>query len=468
MAFVPSIVTRCPPFTVAWTLHVGASTYDLPVKSWSITRSRKDPLQWEATLPMTPALRRSGSIGQHLRAKGYFNASWALQKWIRCAITLVIGGTPQTWTSPKLVLKTRRTRVSKKERILSIGGIDRFEPLLEKDVVEDDVRSTEAAQVSIHEVIGESLEARGIDSYTIDFEDFPIRVFHRTGQPLSYLRDLWDVYQCNTQWVDDTLVITPGGTDPTGETADFALTEGVDAVVIDHQESDDDVINEATVERPRELKRATTEPVVGKGLGAISIPLSTPLTYAVARIKLFDPGRDAEWVWDDEAGNPLTGAPTRSYSGSTAAHTLRFNLYPPEGSSSTDDISYSVEIVGEESHEALGGYQAGTHHTASNSGAQDDMGPRRPDAPTTWQHIPNQTICQAAAEAQVVEELLNFETAQVDGPLLEFVDPGMTCALTSEDLDLAANNFRVQTVAYKQGAGKKDLMRTVGLGRGPT
>jgi len=315
-------------------------------------------------------------------------------------------------------------------------------------------------------VINESLAAVGITSVTIGFTDFPIKAFHRTGTRISYLRELWDVYQCDTQWIGDALVISPGGVDPALSGADYTLSDGVDATVIDHQESDDDTINEATVERPVELKRATVDPVVGEGLGAISIGLTTPLTNAIARIKLFRPGRDAEWVWDDAAGIPLTMAPTRAYRGSVPAATLRFNLYPPEGSSSTADIPYSVEIVGEESHDSLGGYEPLNTYTASNSAAKSAIGPRRPDAPAAMQHIPNQTICQAAAEAIVVEELLNYETAQTDGPLIKFIDPGQTCALTSLDLDLADHNMRTQTVTYKQD-GPKAIMVAVGLGRGP-
>jgi len=82
------------------------------------------------------------------------------------------------------------------------------------------------------------------------------------------------------------------------------------------------------------------------------------------------------------------------------------------------------------------------------------------------QHIPNQAICQAAAEAMVVEELLNYETVQVEAPLTKFVEPGSTCAFTSADLELAAHKMRTQTVTYKQD-GSKSLMMTIGLGRGP-
>ena len=463
------MVSHSPPYTVTWTLHlVGGSSFDLPVKSWSITRSRKDPLSWEAVLPMTPALKRTGSIGQHLKPKSY-NSTWDLQKWLVCTITLGTGEDQETWTSPRLVLKTRRIRVVKRERVMSIGGGDRFEPLLEKDVVEDDVRSVEASLIMAHAVIIESLAARGISSPTIGFTDFPIKTFHRTGIPISYLREIWDVYQCDTQWVGNTLVISPGGSDPAGETADYTLTDGLDAVAIEYQESDDDVINEATIERPRELKRATSEPVTGKVISGssheVSVSLDTPLTYCTARIRLFAPGYDAEWVWDDDESNPLTMAPQKTYSGTTPAATLRFNIYPAEGTAEPWEIAYSVEIVGEEAHDSLGGYETDVSYTAKNLDAQDDIGIKKPDAPLTMQHIPNQTICQAAAEAYVVEELLNYETAQVEAVMRQFVDPGQCCSFTSLDLELEAHKMRTQTVSYK--GDSKSLTMSVGLGRGP-
>lgn len=454
----------CPAYTVTWTLHAAGTTFALPVKSWTITRHRKDPLSWSADLVMTAALKRGGTIGQHLKPKSY-NAVWALQKYLTCTITLGSGVDMETWTSPKLVLKTRRFRATKKEKLLSLSGMDRFGPLLEKDVVETDVRSVEASLVMAHAVINESCAARGITSVSIGFTDFPIKTFHRTGQPMSYLREIWDVYQCDTQWVGDTLVISPGGSDPATDGADYALTDGLDATAIEYQESDDDTINEATIERPRELKRATAEPIVGKALGPVSISLATPMTYVTARIKLFSPGYDAEWVWDDAGGTPLTSSPLRTYMGTTPAATLRFNIYPPVGSSSLDTIPYSVELVGEESHSSLGGYESAVSYTARDTAAQGMIGVHKPDAPITMQHIPNQTICQAAAEAYVVEELLNYETAQVEAVMKQFVDPGQCCGFTSVDLELSAHNMRTQTVTYKGDA--KGLTFSVGLGRGP-
>lgn len=456
-----------PPFAVTWTLHLaGGGSFDLPVKSWSISRGRKDPLTWDCVLPLTDALKRGGSIGQYLKPTSY-NADWELQKWLICTITLGTGEEYETWESPRLVLKNRRFRATKNERVVNLSGSDRFEPLLEKDVVEADVRSTEASLVMAHDVIGESLAARGIDSYAIGFDDFAIKTFHRTGIPLSYLREIWDVYQCDSRWVGNQLQISPGGLDPADQTADYTLTDGADCTVIDYQESDDDCLNEVTIERPKELIRATSEPITGEALGPVEVTLETPMTSAFARIRLFKPGYDGDWTWDDDEGTPLTGAPTKFYTGSTPTAALRFNIYPPEGSGSLDLIPYQVEILGEESHASLGGYEADASYTARDTAAQALIGIRKPDAPITMQHIPNQTICQAAAEAMVVEELLNYETVQVEAPLTKFVEPGATCAFTSADLELTDHKMRTQTVTYKQD-GSKSLMMTVGLGRGPS
>lgn len=314
-------------------------------------------------------------------------------------------------------------------------------------------------------VIIESLLARGIASPTLDFTDFAIRTFHRTGVPMSYLREIWDVYQCDTFWNGDTFTVRAGGLDPAEQTADYTLTDGEDCVVIDYQESDDDCITEVTVERPRELRRGTAEPIVGKALGPVSVTLEVPSYYALARIQLFAPGYHGDWVWDDEEDTPLTTAPNFLYMGSVKAAKLRFNIYPPVGSDSLDEIPYSVEIVIDDILESLGGYEEDVSYTAINEAAQALIGVRRPDSPLTMQHVPNQSVAQAAAEAHLVEELLNYETIQTDGPLLKFIDPGMTCAFSSSDLDLVAHKMRTQTVEYRQDS--KSLMVSVGLGRGP-
>lgn len=453
---------RYPQGSVTWTLHlVGGSSWELPVKTWSISRNRRDPLSWDVTLPLTPELRRAtGAIGQHLKPHSY-NGSWELQRWLQCVIQ--VG--EESWTSPKLVIKTRRSRIVAKERVLSLSGGDRFESLLEKDVVEDDVRSTEASLASCHAIVGQSLEARGIYDYSLLFPDFYIRTFHRTGTPLAFLRELWDVYQCDSYWSEDTLVIAPGGRNPGAETADFTLTEDADCIVIDHQECLEDCLNEATVERPEELKRATSEPVVGKALGPVPVALDTPQTSAIARIQLFSPGYHADWVWDDEEGTPLTPSPTKIYRGSTPAATLRFNIYPPVGSSSLDEIPYSVEIVGSESLESLGGYEEDVHWTHTDPASVALIGPRRPDAPKVMQHIPNQAVCQDAAEALVAEEALNYETAQVEAPL-KLVHPSQVGEMNSAALELADHNMLAQTVAFR--GDSRSMMMAVGLGRGPT
>ncbi len=452
-----------PGSEVIWRVHTSSgSQIIIPVQSWSIRLARKSVTEFSIEIPLTSETSKSGSIGSELIPQ-QFDEDWVLSRWLTCEIT--VG--EESETSERLIVTNRLLSITPEGASWSISGSSEIEPMFEKDVVEDDVRSTEALLVSSHSVIEETFERQG---FTViqNQPSFNVRTFHRIGVPIEYIRELLDVHKCDLVLTGNAEVtINPGGIDLSSATIDYTLEDDEDIAVLTYQESNEDLITQARVERPKELIRGN-EPISGKGLGAITIPLSVPLNYATLKVTLFAPGYTGEPVWDDESGTTITPSPVYTYIGGVKAHRVRFNLYPPIGSGpSPEDIPYLVEVIGSDHIEALGPYEEdafGEYVHSSNS----TIGKKKLDEPIVMQHVPNNTTATQAATALVLEELLNYETASIDAPLKLAAKPGLVAGVTVaniEHFELTDKKMMTQSVTRR---GDSDSLRmTVELGAQP-
>jgi hypothetical protein len=458
----PLVSAKGPGWSVVWTLYAsgldGGSVVIVP-KNWTINRSRREPLDWTVTLPYTSELRRLGTIGQYLRPEPY-DENWTLLRYLVCVIT--VG--EDTWTSPKLVLKSRRIGVSKGQKVLTLRGSDRTEALLEEDVIEEDVRSETDALITCKEAVEETLNNQGISSVSQTYTDFNVKTFHRAGVPLSYLRELLETVQATFYWDGDTFTINQGGRSVGEETADYTLTEGENVIVLDYQEDAGSAPNEIYVERTSELKNGIAEPIKGRALGGVTITLDIPAFAAYINIELDAPGYTGDWTWDDEEGTPLTMAPTKVFRGETTkAAQVRFNIYPPEGSGSLDEIGYTVTILIDDTPDEFGDYESTVFATAISTFDQSKRGKKKLPQPITVQHVPNQTIAQLCADLILAEKLRGYSTVQIQAPLRPLVRPDLVGAITSEELEFDGFNMMTERVDFN--GTEKSILMTVSLSR---
>lgn len=452
-----------PGNSVVWRVHFGGSSWEIPVKSWSITMSRKDVTEFSIVVPLTAETAKDGTIGQHLLPQ-QFDESWVLSRWLTCEITVGL----ESETSERLIVTNRLLTLSPTEKVWVISGVSELEPMFEKDVAENDVRSTEATLACSRAVIDQTFSRQGF-SVVQTQPDFVVKTFHRIGVPMEYIGELLKVHECDLELTGDAEVtIRPGGRVVEEEDIDYTLKDDEDISILSYQESNEDLLTQARVERPSELVRGTNEPASGKTLGPVTIPLSVPLNYATLKVTLFAPGYTGEWTWDDEDSIPITPSPVLTYIGEVKAHQVRFNIYPPVGSGpSPEEISYVAEVIGSNHIAAIGPYEQDAFGEYVHSSVSS-IGKRKPDEPIIMQHVPDNATAEQAARAMVLEELLNYETASIEAPLKLAARPGRIAGVTVqhiEHFELIGKKMMTQRVTRKGSQGS--LKMTVELGAQP-
>lgn len=297
------------PFTVSWRYRWpwhGKATWNL--SAWWTPDNRN----W-SSVPSDFALPGYGDFAGLLRHHD-FGASRVLNYGLNVA------GMP--FQAPKLLPSSPAFDGI----LLDWPGSDYTAVLEKPGATFPDILMDKGMLVSAHSAMKDMAASVGV-KVECRFPNFTIRILRRArGRILDYLDAIGRVHQCGRRWQGNVLIYEPAKTNQTPfRKFDGNLNMAAWAV----EETYDGLANQFRVTRFEPVSGVIGELEV-RGGGAVGGPqvvqFDPPSRTAYPEIKT---NLDLQnWVFDDEAGNPLPGAGGAIYVGATPAKQARFTGVP--------------------------------------------------------------------------------------------------------------------------------------------
>lgn len=295
----------------------------LPVISGNISMSRSQPSTWTITLD-----NDDGSCNLNATSGPFvgkftcdpFDGSNAIRNFVR--VKMNIGG--QVWNSPKLLIQDAQESENATTHIVVISGADASEILFLKDQFMADVAATTAVRQS-NDVALEILSEYNLAA-RLDQKNYPVSLLHRIGQPIEWLRLLFEVRQAWWTMEGDTFVARSGGYSSTGK--DWVLTDNQHLKFLNRRYNARPEVNEVTIQRVDTNSGKAVEPREDEGLGFVRKNLDFPVDRATANVSVQD-GYAASFCWFGSAGLCVQTGP-RYTGGSGPVVALQFSVQPNE------------------------------------------------------------------------------------------------------------------------------------------
>lgn len=297
------------------------------------------------------------------------------------------------------------------------------------------------------------------------FPNFNIRVLRRgRGRLLDFMDAIGRVYQCGRRWEGRTLVYEPAKL----RAARRAYKDNLVMEAWFVEERFDQVKNQHTITR--------FEPVAGiigeqEATGAGAVGMVGHVDFDPASRTCYPEIRTnmdlQDFVFMDEAGEPLTGNVGGIYAGAFPAKSVKFNSIPitprsvvppgsagPQGDASGAYTPY-FEIVFSGSGKGAGAaYDSQYQFTADDSATQAVYGTVPDYANLEDPIIPTAAVAEAYAEAVLAESVRHLYRGVLRTSYLDpAVRPGDTVAVTDYLTRQAGTLWFVDSVTHILGAG---------------
>lgn len=297
------------------------------------------------------------------------------------------------------------------------------------------------------------------------FPDFAIRVLRRArGRILDYLDAIGRVYQCGRRWQGNVLIYEPARTNgPVFRKFDGNLNIQAWSV----EETYDGLANQFRVTR--------FEPVAGtigeqnlSGGGAVgrsgNVEFDPPSRVAYPEIRtnldLID------WVFQDEAGEPLPGAGTSIYVGASPAKRALFTAKPitpssvvppgfggPQGNASGAYTPYFEVVFSGGGRGTGAAYDSQYSFTANDTATQAIYGVLADDTNIEDPIYPTALVAQAAVNAVRDEAVRHLYRAVMRSHYLDpFIYPGCVIQVTDYMTRQDAARWFVEAVIHELNA----------------
>lgn len=321
--FVQQNAAASPPSCLITCLLDDSPELVLPVISGNLSLSRSEPIRWSLDLDNDDGRCALNATSGPFVGKftcDPFDGSNNIRNFVR--VKMEVGG--QIWNSPKLLIQDAQETENATTHILKISGADASEILFVKDQFMADVAATTSVRQS-NEVGSEILTQYRLAS-RLEQKNYPVSLLHRIGQPIEWLRALFEVRQAWWTMEGDVLVARSGGYSSTGR--DWALSDSQHLKFLNRRRNARPEINEVTIQRVDTNSGKAVEPREDEGLGFVKQNLDFPVDRATANVSVQD-GYATSYCWFSSAGLCVQTGP-RYTGGFGPVVALQFSVQPNE------------------------------------------------------------------------------------------------------------------------------------------
>lgn len=421
----------------------------VPWKSFTWTQGRNEPAQWELeTLGLEDEWLPGASGNDYFNSSGSTSSTWTVTCYLPGEGTY--SGAPD-WLQSEYQFDGDATG-----NRVTVGGTDLSGALVRRnDEVMTDVE-TESSNDTLVEIFTEY----GVTASNTA-PDYEIQYMHRVGNPLDWIRHIFEVTQSWYYYTGSTMNIRqttfPGS-------VDWALTDRHDLKLLAYRRSMAEVYNTVTVERTTPgdfgiVGRANKSG--GDSLGIQEYTFPAPI-YSARPTWKAKRGSLHTWVYKDADGDPISNQAPAAYGmlfspGTPAASVVftyennpdatEFGPWTPE---------YDITWVGrttEPNGETLEDYTA----TYSDPADVAIHGNLRFPRPILHPLINDTETAQLYAEAWVREAVRTYVSARVEILFEPRILPGQIVSITDYGAGLDGELFAVETVTH---TGTEDSLTT--------
>lgn len=349
--------------------------------------------------------------------------------------------------------------------VLTWPGEDYTAALEKEGQTFTDILLDQGSNVSAHTAMAEMAAAAGVKIVCL-FPDFTIRVLRRArGRILDFCDQIGRVYQCGRRWLGNTLVYQAAKPDA-GASWSFRDNLTIETFLV--EEIWDDQSNRFKVTRFEPVagiigeQFASGSGAVGR-VGNISFSPASRTAYPEIRTNM----DLIDWVFKDEAGEPIAGSVGGILASAFPAGSVEFTskpivpatTQPPATSGTQGDTSgrYTpfFEVVFTGSGRGSGAAHSSQYTiTVNDSATQAIFGVEQDYQDLEDPIYPTAAVAQDAAEAVLAESVRHVYRAVMRTPYLNpMIEPGQVIRVTDYLTGQSGTNWFVEAVTHDLAAG---------------